>query len=591
MTEETDRLTIIEKTIADNIIDNNQNNLMTIAFESLGGATIGYAKVFELVDIFTKAFLSIGVKNGDIVTVCAAGTLDVVLEFMALNRLGAVVQYVNPNYFKYNCKKYIDETGCKIMICLDRFYSLIKKEISETIVEQLVITSISEYSSLIWKILAGKQRIKLEDRIDGVQYFTLKELYKRGKNSKTEFKRIPYVKDKPAVVTYTSGTTGNPKGVVHTNDGINNMFSLYDIAGGFGIGVGDRNLVLIPPMYLTSFVHSIFAPMYRGATNILQPVYNPKTLGKDLKKYRPKTVVASKAHYIYLEESGLPKGALHNTIYAYCGGEAISKTVAERINNILDYYGIGPMVLGYGQSEFGTMTMFNFDIPNRTNESGILIPHVKAKILDPITYREVAEGERGELYINTPTVMKEYLNNKEATEAFFVTDENGEKWAKTGDIARVLYRYNGNCVYDVSGRRSDSFIDENGKMVYLFDIETKVEDVEGVREAEVIALTINKKKVPIVHFVLKNGYNQQSVVIAVDAKLKSICENKSSIPYAYKVRGSFSTSPISGKRDYAILCYETDGFIQVMDDGTLSSITLDSAESKVKNELLLSDIR
>ena len=430
----TDRLIVSEKTIFDNIFDNNQQNLNTPAYESLGGASVDYKTVFELVDVYTKGFMNIGIKNGDVVTVCAAGTLDVIIEFLALNRIGALVQYVNLNYFKYNCKKYINDTGCKLMICLDRFYPAIIKEIAETNVKQLLITSISEYSSLIWKVLAGKKSIKPNDRIIGIQYLTLKELYGIGKKSRIKIERIPYEKEKPAVVTYTSGTTGNPKGVVHTNDSLNNMFSMYDIASGFGVGTGDRNLVLIPPMYLTSFVHSIFAPMYRGATNILQPIYNPKTLGKDLMKYKPKTVVASKAHYIYLEESGLPKGSLHDTVYAYCGGEAISKTVAERINKTLDYYGIGPMVLGYGQSEFGTMTMFNFDIPNRTNESGILIPHVKARIVDPITHDEVKEGERGELYISTPAVMKEYLNNKEATEAFFETDEHGENGQGLGTL-------------------------------------------------------------------------------------------------------------------------------------------------------------
>lgn len=249
------------------------------------------------------------------------------------------------------------------------------------------------------------------------------------------------------------------------------------------------------------------------------------------------------------------------------------------------------MVIGYGLSEFGTMTMFNFGIPDRTNESGILIPFVKAKIVDPISHSEVNEGERGELYINTPAVMLGYLNNKEATEAFFVDDESGEKWARTGDIASVQYRYNGKPVYEVSGRSSDSFIDENGETVYLFDIENEIEVVEGVKEAEVIALTIEGKKCPIAHMILDAETNQDDVIREVDLRLKSSFKNPHAIPYAYKIRQSFSTSPISGKRDYAILQYDTEGFLKVNEEGTINSCDIESSESRVQNDLLYSNIK
>ena len=155
----------------------------------------------------------------------------------------------------------------------------------------------------------------------------------------------------------------------------------------------------------------------------------------------------------------------------------------------------------------------------------------------------------------------------------------------------MIYRYKGECVYDVSGRSSDSFIDNNGNLVYLFDIETQIEHVEGVREAEVIAVTIDNKKVPIAHIVLENGADRDSVVRVVDAKLRATLDNENAIPYAYKIRESFSTSPISGKRDYAILQYETDGFLKVKGDGEIASIDINSSESKCRNELLHSNIK
>ncbi len=580
-----------EKTIADNIIDRNRENSRLIAFESLGGVQITYQSLFELLDVYAKAFLELGIKNGDIVTICAAGTLDVVLDFLALNKIGAAVQFVNPNYFKYNSRKYVDEIGSKVMICLDRFYPLIKEEIAATSIEKLMIASMTDYMSLLYKIIIRGKKVRNADKIDGIKYYSMSEVLKIGEKSEIKIERIPYEKEKPSVITYTSGTTGNPKGVVHTNDSINNMISIYDLAEGFGIGTGERNLVLIPPMYLTSFVHSIYAPMAMGATNILQPIYNPETLGKDLLKYKPKTVVASKAHYLNLEKVKIPKGSLMQTKYAYCGGEAISKTVAVRINKILEYYGIAPMILGYGQSEFGTMTMFNFDLPHRSNESGILIPTVKAKILDVVTECEVPAGKRGELYIQSPAVMKGYMNNHEATAAFFVRGEKGEIWAKTGDIAEIKYQYDGKNVYEVSGRRSDSFVDADGNVVYLFDIENIVEEVQGVREAEVVSVTVNNIKVPIVHVIPLDAQNveNEALIRQIDSHIKETVTNINTIPYAYKIRDSFSTSPISGKRDYAILQYETENFMRIKGNEIIK-LSIQSEESKQKNALVFSNI-
>ena len=579
---------LTEKTIIDNIEDRSGGNLNITAFESLGGSSIDYKTFFEMINVYAKGFKEIGIENGDMVSICAAGTLDTMINFAALNRLGAVVQFVNPNYLRVNGKKYIDETNTKLLICLDRFYPVVKSELEKTNIKKILVSSMSEYSSMLFKMLIKRQKIKDADKIEGVEYIELPDFIKMGERSSIKIDRIPYEKDKPAVIAYTSGTTGDPKGVVHTNDSINNMISIYALTNGFGPGRGDRNLVLIPPMYLTSFVHSLFGTMILGLTNILQPIYDATTLGKDLKEYEPKTVVASKAHYINLSNSKLPKGSLSFLQYPYCGGEAFSKATATKINRILEYYGIPPMILGYGQSEFGTMTMFNSDIPYRTNESGILINEVKAKILDLKTGKPVEPGQRGELYIQTPAVMKEYLNNPEATARFFVTDENGERWGKTGDIAAVVGQYNGKDVYEVSGRKDDSFIDSNGQIVYLFDIEKEVEDLPFVREAEVVAMDVDGKKVPVVHVVL-----EETTSIPITTALYSIYRSlglkfhdTSYMPYAYKVRKAFSTSPISGKRDYNVLKFEEDGFYRFNADGDLESINFKNEKNAVKKRVL-----
>ena len=580
------------KTIIDNIEDRNENHLNITAYESLGGSSIDYDVFFKAVDVYARAFKELGVQEKDVVTLCTAGTLDTLLNFFALNKIGAVTQLVNPNFFKYDSKKYINQLNSKLLICLDRFYPTLKDSIAKTNVKKIILSSLSEYSSFLYKIIYKSLKIKKSDKIDGVEYIELQDLIKLGNLSTIKIERLPDEIDRPALISYTSGSTGNPKGVLHTNDQVNSMISIYEISNGFGIKAGDRNLVLIPPMYLTSLVHSIITPMAFGITSTLQPIYNPETLYKDLKKYMPVFFIGSKAHYLNLENSKLEKNSCNFVKHPFCGGEASFESLVNRINKINEYLGMPPIIFGYGQTEYGTMVMFSNDIPNRTNESGILLPGVKAKILDLVTGEEVQKGERGELYIQSPAMMKGYVNNDEANKNFFYTDENGETWGRSGDIAQVLYQMDGKDVYIVPGRKSDSFIDENGEAIYLFDIEDVVESVKYVNQAEVVALTIDGKKMPVVHVILDKKAEKftNEVLEVIDKTIKDKFSNESYIPYAYKVRTSFSTSPLSGKRDSNSLKFETDGYLMFNNEKQLEPIEIFSEESKNENELLRSKI-
>ena len=109
------------------------------------------------------------------------------------------------------------------------------------------------------------------------------------------------------------------------------MISIYDIKNGFGSHRGDKNLVLIPPVYGTSLCHSINTPLAFGCTTQLQPIYNPKTFAKDLLKYRPKIVVASKAHYISLLKEKYTDDEIINIIFNYGNYNKYSRKLIDEV--------------------------------------------------------------------------------------------------------------------------------------------------------------------------------------------------------------------------------------------------------------------
>lgn len=575
-------INMTKSTVIENIVKRNENNLNGVSFESFG-SKLTYKEFFDLVDTLTKGFIELGVKNGDIVTMCMAGTVDSMAHFYALNRIGAVLQLVNPNYFKVNSKKYINDTNSKLLIVLDRFYPLLQDAIAQTNVEKVMVSSITEQSSFLYKTLVRRKNLKKDQLISGIDYITYPEFNKLGINSRKKIESPEFVEQKEAAIVYTSGSTGNPKGVVLTNDSLNNMISIYDAKNGFGSKVGDRNLVLIPPMYGTSLCHCINTPLAFGCTNIMQPVYNPQTFLKDLKKHEPNIVVGSLGHYISLLDKDIKDNSLSFLDMPFTGGEPVPTKLANQINDKMRKAGVKKdLIIGYGMSEFGTMTMFNMDIENRTNESGILMPFVDAKIVDPITNEEVGVNEKGIIKISTPSIMKGYLNNKEATEKFLEVDEEGKVWGNTGDIATV----DENGVYRVVGRSTDSFIDSKGNIVYLFEIENKIAANKYVKECEIVPLTIDGKVVPVAHIVLEESAKQMSgdVLSVINAECLSEFTNPESIPYAYKLREKFPTSPISGKRDYETLKYETSDYLQFTNSG-IEIISIESEESKKGNEL------
>lgn len=515
------------------------------------GKQFTFGETDKIIDQYAKAFMELGHKKDYSVTICAPIIPSTIFAFYALNKIGIRVNFVSHLLIQSNAIEYIDNNETETLVILDRFYLSCAEALNQTHLKNVIVSSLGDDTSAeMSQLLGGDAFVSMAKELSAASNFkvlSIPEFADLGKHSTADVVSS-HEENMTAVILYTGGSTGVPKGVEITNEGMANMYKLYQ-AKEFDFVPGDRNLCIIPPNHPTSFVHCMITPFIYGVTQVLQPIYDKNRFASDLRDLNVQSVMAAASHYATLVKSDLAEGALSHIKWAFCGGEPVPYELAKTINQVLEKTGVqNPyLALGYGMSELGPMCMLSYKIPGLLNKVGQTIPGVKARIRDVITGEILGDNKRGRLEILTPCRMKGYFKNPELTEKFFMEDG----YADTGDIAiRDEEGY-----YEVLGRANDSFITQDNSVVYLFDIENFVYQDEAVLEAEAVKCEMEENVfVPIVHIVLKPEYvgQEAEVIIRLSDKCKKALKEHE-VPAGYKIRKQFETNIASGKRDYLSL--------------------------------------
>ena len=528
-----------------------------------------FAETYEMIDVYARAFMPMLPDKTKSVTFCVPTLPSTLFAFYALNKIGIRANFVSHTILPSDPKEYIDETDTEILVLFDGFFPVVAEGIAKTNARKIIIVSLADgvetipdyvpdpIRAMLQKSYSAK---KIQAAMPQLEILPLDDLVAIGRRSSETVESI-YNKGETAVVLYTGGSTGVPKGVEKTNEEFASMAYIYSQIDFFGGKAGDRNLVFIPPNHPTCFVHSIVIPHLAGVTHILQPIYSKNTFAYDLLYLKANIVMAAPSHYATLPECDLPDGALVHLNMPFCGGEAVSVELAVSVNNALRRLGVkNPnLLIGYGMSEIGPMTHIPIGVTGLLNKVGKPLPGVNSRIVDD-NGSILGDNTRGNLEIKTPCRMKGYFKQPELTKVFFTEDG----FAKTGDIA--IRDEDGN--YDVLGRASDSIVAHDGSKVYLFDIERVVYKDMTVLECEVIGLEAGGAKVPVVHIVLNAEYTgkiEETVLRIHNLCREHLSENE--MPHGYKIREAFGTNPISAKRDYRALELERDGFLMPDGDG------------------------
>lgn len=486
-----------ECTVWENIYKRNKDHLTDTALLYFG-KKISYGKLFSEIDKTAKALAYLGVKNGDNVAICMPAVPEAIYTILALNKLGANAGMLNPTFNEVQLTDRVNEMEAEVLIVVNELYATMQNVIPKTSIKHIVTCPAAN------SLGAFVRLVKKVKPISGTLRWNVFIRQGRG----TSYQTASYEKQKPAIMVFSSGTTGASKGIQLTNDGINATGCGYEY-GGFGFQRQDIFFAQIPIWFSTGISVTMLVPLIHGVTVILEPIYDFELFYQHILKYRPNFLVTATGLLDYLLNKQPRSEAYQQFKYLVAGGEYVTPSAEQKYNQWLsDNHNPHGLHKGYGMCECGGTVTSTNESSNILGSAGIPLPHVTVAAFDLVTGEEKRYGERGEIRVLTPCRMLGYYKKPVETAKYFHSDAHGNVWACTGDMGYVAEDGN---VY-VSGRISDSYVNSSGKTVYLFDIERAVLDIPQVRQCKAIAHEINGVMTHICHTVLIGGANQEETL-------------------------------------------------------------------------------
>ena len=516
------------------------------------GRTYTYRAFYEMIRDTAKSLKSQGVKEGDTIAICMPNTPEAILMFYAANMVGAIVSLIHPLSAEKEIQNYINGSGATFLLSLDLVYDKVHNIVDNTCVKKIVIASASDSLKTIKKFLykfknrGAVPKIELTDDI-----MTWNEFLNYGYNYQGEIACLKSSCD-PAVILYSGGTSGDPKGILLSNINFNALaLSCHKMIE--QSGEKESILAILPIFHGFGLGVCIHTTLCCGMRVVLIPNFSPKDFGSLLHKHKISIVCGVPSLFENLTKTKIGKNDLSKLKCAISGGDFMSKDLKDKVDTYFHEHGSSAEVrVGYGLTEASAAICATPTGEYRESSIGIPFPDTYTKIVRVGTHDEVPYGEDGEICISGPTVMMGYLNNLEETIQTLQIHKDGRTWLHTGDIGSM----------DKEGfvyfkQRVKRIIISNGYNLYPSYIETIINSHPDVFTSTVIGIPHPKKvQVAKAYIVLKDGVNASK---DIEKSIRLYCEKnlaKYSLPAVYEFRNSLPKTLV-GKVAYRELEKET----------------------------------
>lgn len=475
-------------------------DLTAIAFEN---KKTTYRKFIENIEMCACGFYNEGIRKGDCVTIVAPNCPQALVVMYALNKLGAVACIVHPLSVENELTYFITKTNSKAVVVADLFYEKIRNIRKDVCAAKVVVISIGDELSfpmnLLYKLKTGKETKRF---LQNEPIIGWKELLASGKNSKTVVEPSGNGND-TAVILFSGGTTGTPKGVCLTNRNMNALADQLRAANPFYDNESDSLLAAMPMFHGFGLAVCIHLALSAPVKCVLMPRFNAGSYCKTMLKHRCTFIAGVPTLFEKIQGEKIMKKADLSFLKAvFCGGDSITDAKREQLNAFLKEHHASVRIReGYGLTETVTACCCMPYDKEKEGSVGIPFPDNYIKIVKPGTDIELPYGEDGEIIISGPTVMKEYINEPEETASIMKTLSDGKKWIYSGDLGSL----------DADGflyfkGRIKRVIITSGYNVYPEQLENIISQCDLVEACCVIGIPDPVKIQTVTAFVvLKNG--------------------------------------------------------------------------------------
>jgi fatty-acyl-CoA synthase len=437
------------------------------------GTEISYREFNQAAQALAGYLQHLGVKKGDRVLLFMQNSPQWMIAYYGIMRADAVVVPVNPMNRTQELEHYLSDTGAAVAICGQELYGAIEPLIGIAALRHVIVAAYADYvrkpTDLRLPEAVSVPRQPIER--DGAHLWSdaLAAGHEPGAHTAGP--------DDLSVFPYSSGTTGAPKGCMHTHRSVMSTLMVGTVWMSSG-GADAVVLTTLPLFHVTGMQGSMNTPIYAGATMVVMTRWDRTTAGKLIERYRVTSWTNISTMAIdFLSNPDVDSFDLSSLNRIGGGGAAMPAAVAAKLHELtgLNYQE------GYGLSETIAPTHINPPQAPKAQCLGIPVCSTDARVMNVETGEECGPGEVGEIIVNGPQVFQGYWNNPSATADAFIEFDD-KRFFRTGDLGR----------YDEDGYffivdRLKRMINAAGFKVWPTEVESMMYNHPAIQEVCVIA--------------------------------------------------------------------------------------------------------
>ncbi|WP_010529891.1 fatty acid--CoA ligase family protein [Lentibacillus jeotgali] len=433
-----------------------------------------YLELEGAVTKFASRLQQLGYKKGDHIALIVGNSPYYIIGLYGALRMGAVVIPVNPLYTSHEMSYILRNGDVKAIITMD-----VLLEKFEPIADQL--PDVQHYI-----LCESGADIPYDKSLLSAKLKSFTQMVEEGSLGFDD----PGTNDEDtAIILYTSGTTGKPKGAMLTHKNI--YSNAKDVADYLTINGEDRVIAALPMFHVFCLTVALNAPLMNGGTVLIMPKFSPPEVFRVARVYEATVFAGVPTMYNFLLQSAENgQGDFSGLRLCISGGSAMPVSLLQSFERAFDV----KVSEGYGLSESSPVTCFNpLDRPRKPGSIGTSILNVENKVVDEYG-EELPPGEVGELIVRGPNVMKGYYKLEEESA---VALRNG--WLYTGDMARM----DDEGYFYIVDRKKDMIL-VGGYNVYPREVEEVLYDHPAIDETAVIGTPHPESGETVLAFIVAN---------------------------------------------------------------------------------------